>query len=156
MTFSEKKTPLEAAIEAAEEFKLLLDVQPSGTLFNPGGEGDVLSSATYARASALLEMAIAQGSKIYAHLESETVDTRLQIAPLANIPNEPRATEGMPVRLLRTKAIEQMTGFSRTEIYNRVKKNIFPKPLRLGHRSLAWVASDVEEWIKRLAREADK
>jgi len=53
-------SPLVAAIHAASEFKLLLDVQPAGTLFNPGGKGDVRTSATYALASRLLGEAAAE------------------------------------------------------------------------------------------------
>lgn len=58
------------------------------------------------------------------------------------------------IRLLRTPAVEQMTGFSRTEIYNRVKRGTFPKPIKLGRRSLAWPASQIEDWIKDRIKEA--
>jgi|GEM_PF-887663 len=53
-------SPLSAAITAAQEFKLLLDVQPAGTLFNPGGKGDARTSETYALASLLLSEAISE------------------------------------------------------------------------------------------------
>jgi prophage regulatory protein len=59
-------------------------------------------------------------------------------------------------RLLRTPAVEKITGFSRAEIYSRVKKGTFPQPLKLGRRSLAWVAMDIENWIKALVKEASK
>ena len=54
---------LRAAIAAAEEFKLLLDVQPVGKLFNPGGKGDARSSGGYAEACMLLSHALAQGNQ---------------------------------------------------------------------------------------------
>ena len=54
-------TTLQAALTAAREFKLLLDVQPPGTLFNPGGKGDARESATYAYSTLLLTKATAQG-----------------------------------------------------------------------------------------------
>jgi len=53
-------TPLAAAIKAATEFKLLLDVQPAGALYNPGGKGDARTSATYALASQLLAEATSE------------------------------------------------------------------------------------------------
>ncbi|WP_156403874.1 hypothetical protein [Massilia sp. Root1485] len=43
--------------QAAREFKYLLDVQPTQSLFNPGGKGDARDSASYARASRLLDEA---------------------------------------------------------------------------------------------------
>jgi prophage regulatory protein len=59
-------------------------------------------------------------------------------------------------RLLRTPAVEKITGFSKAEIYRRVKVGTFPQPLKLGRRSLAWVATDIENWIKDLVKEAAK
>lgn len=60
------------------------------------------------------------------------------------------------VRLLRTPAVEKISGLTAREIYNRVKKGTFPRPLKLGRRSLAWLASDIETWIKALVKEAGK
>jgi len=57
---NDPKDPLLAAIEAAKEFKHFIDVQPAKTLFNPCGKCEVVDTATYARAAALLEQAIAQ------------------------------------------------------------------------------------------------
>lgn len=48
------------AIAAATEFKYLLDVQPAGRLFNPGGTGDARASAGYAQASGLLAQAVSK------------------------------------------------------------------------------------------------
>lgn len=45
---------LQAALNAAAEFKLLLDVQPPNRLFNPGGRGDARESAHYKAAAKLL------------------------------------------------------------------------------------------------------
>lgn len=47
---------------AAAEFKYLLDVQPSGSLFNPGGTGDARASTGYALASGLLAEAVSQSN----------------------------------------------------------------------------------------------
>lgn len=58
---AKKLTALQAALTAAREFKLLLDVQQPGTLFNPGGKGDARDSATYAYGTLLLAEATAQG-----------------------------------------------------------------------------------------------
>jgi len=54
------KTPLAAAVAAAQDFKQLLDIQQPGTLIFPGHKGDARTTATYARASLLLNQAASQ------------------------------------------------------------------------------------------------
>lgn len=51
-------SPLADAIEAATKFKLLLDAQPAGALFNPCCGGDARESVSYALASLLLAQSI--------------------------------------------------------------------------------------------------
>lgn len=58
-SIKEASSPLADAIKAATEFKLLLDVQRAGALFNPCGSGDARTSVSYALASLLLAQAIA-------------------------------------------------------------------------------------------------
>jgi hypothetical protein len=61
MASNNPKTPLAAAVEAAQEFKLLLDIQPVDKLFWPRHlGGNLFRSATYHRATALLAQASAQ------------------------------------------------------------------------------------------------
>lgn len=60
MSAKKTQTALDKAIFAANEFQLLLDVQPAGGLFNPGGKGDARFSASYAVASLLLAEAAAE------------------------------------------------------------------------------------------------
>lgn len=52
-------TQLAKAIAAATEFKLLLDIQAAGSLFNPGGKGDARECNGYATAARLLSEAVA-------------------------------------------------------------------------------------------------
>ena len=60
MSAKKTQTALDKAIFAASEFQLLLDVQPAGGLFNPGGKGDARVSASYALASLSLAEATAE------------------------------------------------------------------------------------------------
>lgn len=51
-------------------------------------------------------------------------------------------------KLIRLKQVMAMTGQSKTLIYDSMKQGIFPKPVPLGFRSVAWVESEVIEWIE--------
>jgi prophage regulatory protein len=54
--------------------------------------------------------------------------------------------------LIRRKAVEQMTALSRSRIYALMETGEFPKPVRLGEMSVAWVLPEVLQWIeKRIA-----
>ena len=56
-------------------------------------------------------------------------------------------------RLLRRKQVEQAIGLSRSTIYARLDPNSrhydpdFPKPIRIGATSIAWVESEVQDYI---------
>jgi prophage regulatory protein len=56
-------------------------------------------------------------------------------------------------RMLRRRAVEEMTGLSRSTIYARMHVGAFPTAIRLGGRSVGWLAQEIEAWI--LARIAD-
>ena len=46
------------------------------------------------------------------------------------------------------KQVITKTSVSRTSIYDWSKAGTFPKARKLGARRVAWLASDVEDWIK--------
>lgn len=52
-----------------------------------------------------------------------------------------------PNKLIRRKKVEQLTSLSRSRIYELMKQGLFPKPIRLGSMSVAWIESEVQEWI---------
>ena len=57
---------------------------------------------------------------------------------------------------LRLPAVKQRTGFGRSQIYNLINQGQFPKQIHLGPQSVAWLESEVTEWMKeriRLSRE---
>lgn len=51
------------------------------------------------------------------------------------------------IKLIRLKEVIQMTGLSRSSIYNYIDKNRFPEQVSLGCRAVAWVESEVHDWI---------
>jgi prophage regulatory protein len=49
--------------------------------------------------------------------------------------------------VLRRRAVEAITGLSRSTIYARMSAGAFPTAIRLGGRSVGWVASEIDAWI---------
>jgi prophage regulatory protein len=60
----------------------------------------------------------------------------------------------MPLVLLKLKQVLKKTGLSRSSVYNKLDARsshydpTFPRQVRLGAASVAWVESEVEEWIE--------
>jgi len=48
--------------------------------------------------------------------------------------------------LLRRPDVERETGLSRSSIYAHMQAGTFPRPRRIGLRSVAWPAADIEAW----------
>lgn len=49
----------------------------------------------------------------------------------------------MVQQILRLPAVKSETGASRSTIYLRIQQGLWPKPVRLGPRSVGWPASEV-------------
>lgn len=52
------------------------------------------------------------------------------------------------VRLLRLNQVIDRVGFKRSTIYELISQKKFPKPVKLGVKSVAWVESEIEDWIQ--------
>ncbi|WP_295763000.1 AlpA family transcriptional regulator [Undibacterium sp.] len=55
-----------------------------------------------------------------------------------------------PARLLRLPSVLDRVPFSKTEIYRRVRAGDFPKPISIGIRAVAWLESDIDQYIQKL------
>ncbi|EGQ9319860.1 AlpA family transcriptional regulator [Vibrio cholerae] len=51
------------------------------------------------------------------------------------------------IRLIRFREVLAMTGLSRSSVYRFIEENQFPTQVQLGGRAVAWVESEVQEWI---------
>ena len=49
---------------------------------------------------------------------------------------------------LRLPKVKQLTGFGRSQIYHLIKQGKFPKQIHIGPKSVAWLDSEVSEWMK--------
>lgn len=53
-------------------------------------------------------------------------------------------------RLMRIETVCAVTGLRRSRVYELTRVGNFPKPIKLtGTRAVAWVLSEVEEWIRQ-------
>ena len=51
-------------------------------------------------------------------------------------------------KLLRIKDVLGITGLSRSGLYEKISSGLFPRPVQLGPRSVAWIDSEIDSWIK--------
>ena len=50
-------------------------------------------------------------------------------------------------RLIGLADVKRATGLSRSTIYDWMEAGHFPRQRKLGPRRVAWLASDIEDWI---------
>ena len=61
--------------------------------------------------------------------------------------NKPAHVQQLQTALIRRKAVERLTGLSRSRIYALMAEGDFPKNISLGAMSVAWLEIEVREWI---------
>jgi prophage regulatory protein len=52
-----------------------------------------------------------------------------------------------PARLIRLDEVKQRTGLTRSTLYAKIRSGLFPKPISLTSRCVAWLDSEVDAWI---------
>lgn len=50
-------------------------------------------------------------------------------------------------RLLRLTKVMDKTGLKRSQVYAYMKTGDFPKSIKIGLSSVAWLESEIDEWI---------
>ena len=56
-------------------------------------------------------------------------------------------TQPSPERLLPINVVLDRTSFSRSTLYDHVKRGLFPKPVRLSANRVAFPESAVNAWV---------
>ncbi|HBT4924920.1 AlpA family transcriptional regulator [Klebsiella pneumoniae] len=51
-------------------------------------------------------------------------------------------------RLLRLHQVLDKTGLKRSQIYTYMKTGDFPGSVKIGPSSVAWLESEIDDWIK--------
>jgi len=54
-------------------------------------------------------------------------------------------------RHLRRPAVEDLTGLSRSTIYDLMSKDAFPRPVKLTGKAVAWPESKINAWLAQRA-----
>ena len=60
------------------------------------------------------------------------------------------------VNFLKLPAIKAQTGLSRTAIYLAIQRGTFPKPIKIGKRSVAWISTDIKSWVLEKINQSSK
>ncbi len=47
---------------------------------------------------------------------------------------------------LRIKQVKLLTGFSRSWIYDAIRRGDFPAPISIGARAVAWTENSIRSW----------
>lgn len=50
-------------------------------------------------------------------------------------------------KLMRRKEVESLIGLKRSAIYKKMSEGGFPKPIKIGSRTVCWVESEIFAWI---------
>ena len=50
-------------------------------------------------------------------------------------------------KILRLRDVETQIGFKRGFIYKYIKEGTFPKPIRIGSRSVGWDSIEIDRWV---------
>lgn len=51
-------------------------------------------------------------------------------------------------RLLNRQGVEDITQIPRSTLYDRMADGTFPKPIRVGKRSVRWFEDEILEWME--------
>lgn len=51
------------------------------------------------------------------------------------------------IRLLRIKDVVLKVGLSKPTIYSKIRMGSFPRQVVLGPKTVAWVESEINEWL---------
>ncbi len=55
----------------------------------------------------------------------------------------------MVTKILRRPSVADRTGLPRSTMYAKISEGTFPRPISLGHRSVGWIESEIDEWIAK-------
>ena len=90
-----------------------------------------------------------------AHWEIKQLRAQLQRKRTDETPFEQRRvhtdkTADLGPRLLSLKEVSSLLSMSRSTIHKRISEGAFPKPVRIGPRSVRWSSSEIDSWRDNL------
>lgn len=60
------------------------------------------------------------------------------------------------MKLIKIKEVMRQTSLARSTIYKYISEGAFPQPVKLGVRMVAWIDSEVEDWIRDKVQSRDR
>lgn len=64
--------------------------------------------------------------------------------------------EATKPRLIRRAEVIARVGLCKASIYNRMNSGEFPRPISIGGGRVAWLESDIDNWITERLSEAGR
>ncbi|CAO97477.1 helix-turn-helix transcriptional regulator [Erwinia tasmaniensis] len=61
----------------------------------------------------------------------------------------------MSQNLIRMPEVLRRIGLGKAWVYKLISQGIFPKPVKIGSRSIAFVESEIDAWINQRIAERD-
>lgn len=52
------------------------------------------------------------------------------------------------MKFMRLPEVKEKTGLSKSAIYKKIKEREFPVSVPIGSRTVAWLESDINEWLE--------
>lgn len=59
-------------------------------------------------------------------------------------------------RFMRLDEVLHTTGLGRNTVYRRMREGTFPKSIKIGPNSVAWLESDILRWMTEAVRASGK
>ncbi|EBX0144481.1 AlpA family transcriptional regulator [Salmonella enterica subsp. enterica serovar Typhimurium] len=60
----------------------------------------------------------------------------------------------MAINLIRMSEVLNRTTYGKSWIYKLISQGRFPKPVKIGERSIAFIESEIDEWINQRIAES--
>lgn len=57
--------------------------------------------------------------------------------------------------MLRLPAVKSRTGLPTSSIYKLIEEKRFPRQIKLGPRTVAWLETEIEDWLEARIAERD-
>ena len=62
----------------------------------------------------------------------------------------------MQPSLMRLPKVEDKTGYKKSMVYDLADKGLFPEPIKIGERAVAWIESEIDAIVAaRIAGKSD-
>lgn len=55
---------------------------------------------------------------------------------------------GIGCRIISIKTVIDLTGLSKSTIYQYIKEGRFPSPVKLGLRRVGWIEHEILKWVQ--------